>query len=79
MVRHIIMAILLHIILIMVIIFIHIGIIMHGDFIGIQDLIIEDRHYYIITIGIDILETIRSIQEVMEYRDQADPHIIMGQ
>ena len=51
---------------------------MHGDFIGIQDhyhhqdLIIEDHHYHIITIGIDILETIRSIQEVMECRDQAD-------
>jgi hypothetical protein len=78
MVHHIIMATLLHIILITVIIFILIDIIMFGDFVGIQD-----HHTYItigiITIGIDILETIRSIQEVMEYRDQADPHIIMGQ
>ena len=51
---------------------------MFGDFIGIQDhyhhqdIIIEDHHYHIIIIGIDILETIRSIQEIMECRDQAD-------
>jgi predicted transcriptional regulator len=51
---------------------------MFGDFIGIQDhychqdLIIEDHHYHITTMGIDILETISSIQEIMECRDQAD-------
>ena len=51
---------------------------MFGDFVGIQDhychqdLIIEDHHYHITTMGIDILETISIIQEVMECRDQAD-------
>lgn len=71
MVRHIIMAILSHIIVITVIIFTRTDIIMFGDFVGIQD-----HHTYItigiITIGIDILETISIIQEIMECRDQAD-------
>ena len=85
MVRHIIMAILLHIIFIMVIIFIHIDIIILGDFIDIQDpyhhqgIIIEDHHYHITIMGIDILETIRNLQEITECRDQADLHIMIGQ
>ena len=85
MVRHIIMAILLYIIFIMVIIFIHIDIIIFGDFIDIQDhyhhqgIIIEDHHYHITIMGIDILETIRNLQEITECRDQADLHIMIDQ
>ena len=85
MVHHIIMVVLLHIIFMMVIIFIHIDIIIVGDFIDIQNryqhqgIIIEDHHYHITTMDIDILESIRSLQKITEYRDQAVIHIMIDQ
>ena len=85
MVHHIIMVVLLHIIFMMAIIFIHTDIIIVGDFIDIQNhyhhqgIIIEDHHYHITTMDIDILESIRSPQEITEYRDQADIHIMIDQ
>ena len=85
MVHHIIMVVPLHIIFMMAIIFIHTDIIIVGDFIDIQNryhhqgIIIEDHHYHITTMDIDILESIRSPQEITEYRDQADIHIMIDQ
>ena len=79
MVHHIIMVVM------MAIIFIHIDIIIVGDFIDIQNhyhhqgIIIEDHHYHITTMDIDILESIRSLQKITEYRDQAVIHIMIDQ
>ena len=79
------MVVLLHIIFMMVIIFIHIDVIILGDFIDMknryhhQGIIIEDHHYHVTIMDIEILESIRSLQEIAEYRDQADLHIMIDQ
>ena len=69
----------------MAIIFIHRHIIIVGDFIDIQnhyhhqDIIIEDHHYHITTMDIDILENLHNLQEITECQDQADLHIMIDQ